>query len=1019
MKLRNSLIWMAIFSCCVLRADALNPGSSLAPVSARNDSTKNNSVIYNKEADEYNLGYKDDSIDLIYNIKNNDSSLLRGMISVRVMIGETERIIPIYQGGAIIRDASGKDWLPAENSKDRAVRLISHEIKDNGVLFQFEEIFKDQSLSKAYKFSISGKTLIIHATGVVTNSTSAYYAGFDIGKNRLISSPKIINFPSIPLPVTQINDKYFFSTYVDPLLSSTGHYEMTAEIDRRAMQVSNTPAWLVADASGIRQPLDVVSYLTISNHVTDVLPSVSTSTKGADSIRDKVIVDIDNAPFAQYSLAPVETIRRWEVPESGNIKLKGVFQLQGGDFAVGSVVLLEAKTDRERVLFSQVLDSSDKKAAGMEGDFPIEKGDQLLFTVSGSAIMDGGQVVLDVELVHNNNDFSSYRDFSNIQGENGWYYEQRLGADRRLMVWNAELTQWQSPFTRSFQNSSTLVCRSGYSGDVYKEAGRFFDQLHGMGLSDLAFLVRGWSDYARLAPSPAMRHSSEIWGASVNLLEITRKEKERHNLVIPVVETKQIGLPDPATLLNGQSIANLQFLLFKDDLVGTSVEALHKYITDCDRKMHRSGLMLDAPLGFDQISHSSLYYKMLGLKIPSSNEAALQARKHISSIKKFAGEPLLLAWNDLDARFDMYSSYLFGGIAASRDKMSNMNNLVDEDIRCGRLVGPRIGFGSYETFYQKNKSNTPTDVRLFPLDQYMTSTLAFGRAPMISGDVWFPGFNARDMRRYLMETIVLIQPVAREYLNRSNDVVKIGYYTEIDVHNEMSVDEVLLKNLEDKAVRVRIQYTDGLEIFANRCTGTWNIEGDDGMDIVIARDGFLARNAKTGLFSLIGALGDGTFSMQSTAKSDFLHSRDGNLIRGGKYSTDGMMHRWANEHSSHRNTACLAVTEVNQLEPLTPILRSNKRIDCSIHWISNEQVSIDIMKTDDGPILLEYFDAPQLWLENEGKNLSIQRLVEGSPDAENPVNWYIAASNSRSGIRFTDIQQGEQYVITYKAVVEE
>ncbi|MBN2327674.1 MAG: hypothetical protein JXR73_11015 [Candidatus Omnitrophica bacterium] len=991
----------------------MNIESGYAPISARADSAEHNSAQLDVEKNEYLFTYKDDSFDVAYAVNFRDTNVIKGMISVRITVAGKDRIVPIYHGGPIIRDEQGKDWLPEDTGEGRTFRLRSHELDGSTALFQYEEIVNEQLLHKAYRFSIQGKTLIMEATGDITNATKAYYAGFDLGKSRLTADPVMLTLPSISLPIGFIDNQYYLSTYVDPLLSTTGRYEITENVIRsRSMQATNTPAWLIEDAGGRRPPLHVISYLTISDKALDVAPSTAEGAVWADNpIRDRILVDLHQWPLVHRPYRPIETIRRWEAPDDGQVYLNGTFRLHSGESAGCSVLFQEAQNPKERVLFSQILKADGKNEAGMKGSFPVRRGDQLLFSASGPAVMTGGEVRFAIQIEHEGVLYHSFDDYSNRQGEKGWYYEQKIGGERLLMIWNPDLNQWESPFNRSLQKSNTLVCRAGAAGDAFRAAENFFQELRRLGLSDLAFLVRGWSDHAQSDFSPDAHHREDVWGAGSRLKELTQKESDQGSLFIPIVGGEQLGFSEFLKDLNPSVIMDAPHLL-QSRLIERSADALRDIAAGVDQTMRRSGLWLEGISGLERIKRPDLYYQLLGVPEPSTASAEEAAAKAIRAVRAFSGRPLLLDWRDPLRRFDFYARPLFDGIASPLLKDSDAMNLVDEELNQGRK-SVRIGFGSYEGFYQSASTGSAIDIRLFPLDQYLTSLTAYGRLPLISGNIWYAEMEERDMRRYLMETVCLLQPLVREYMNPANAVEKILYQTSAEPGKDLRMEDVIAKKLTDKIEHIKIQYSNGLQVFANRTGREWRIDEDNLLPLIIAGDGFWAHNPQTRLTALIGRQGERSYSMRRTPESFFLYSREGDLIRGDSFSTDGMLHRWSSTSSSQPNMACLGVMEVGRTNPIAPILRSNRRIDCCVQWKSGEEMDIRLLAVDDGPVLLEFFELPSEWLANDGEAISVACYRDGALAPQEDFQWYVTSSASASGIRLIDVRSGDRYVISH------
>jgi len=371
----------------------------------------------------------------------------------------------------------------------------------------------------------------------------------------------------------------------------------------------------------------------------------------------------------------------------------------------------------------------------------------------------------------------------------------------------------------------------------------------------------------------------------------------------------------------------------------------------------------------------------------------------------------MMAWNDTARRYDLYAASLFDARMIPPRTDSNALNLVEEELHIGRIHGLRVGFGTYPQYYQSPHGGSVIDLRLFPVDHYLASILISGRVPYISSQVWFPGIDERVLRRYLLETYCLLAPAAREYLDPANAVTGIAYQAGDDT--SMTVLEVLKKKKLDAIDRTAVQYANGLRVYADYRSKSWLVHPDEKAGFEIAGDGFLAWNGKTGLLALTGLQGFRPFSVCQTPQSLFLHSRDGKLARHGSLATDGMVYRRANAYAPFPDMTSLAASEISTLDPLIPILRSNNRVDCALRWKSSTRVELRIYHAEPAPTLLELFDFPPEWFR-EGVPLTVARAGEAGMDQQ-PFPWYIVESNQRKGIRFTDIETGDRFMIAFGA----
>ncbi len=1011
--MKKVLAWMmwigpaAGYWVCPL--DSSGDPEAFAPFGSMNESAGGGTVSSATQPPQYTFLCQDGPHTIEYEILIGDPSVSSGMISIRVAIDEKHRLIPVYQGGLIVQSATGSLLHPADVSLQKTSRLVQHERRGHTVHLHYEEELYGQKLNKEYAFTLRGKTLVIQAAGDVIHSASASYVGFEFGRSRYTNNATILRLPACPIPVAQSNESFFFSTYADPLLSTTGRYtEQATVFNTRTIEVGNTPALLVPDASGRWPDLQVTAYLTVSSNLADVLPvPPASAVPPAPRLRERVVLDLHEWPFAHRPLTPGGLIRRWEAPVSGTVSLKGTFALLSGDLATCEVYLLEGDSGESALLFSQVLDPDSKPATGIEGNFPLEAGDQLLFACTGPAILTGGEVGLHLLLRQDGLTYNSNTDFADQQGHQGWYYEQQIGPYRTLLIWHPERKRWESPVTRSYQTAERIVTRSGSSGDAFQEAQAFFDDLDCLGLQNLTLLARSWSRHASInSPSPVSL-TEQVWGSSQNLLTLTQNLLDKGNVVIPVIDPFEAMDTRPAD----PRISSLTSTAgaVSDNWLDRSLSAMQIHSLVANQVMHAQGALLEFPGTFGRWVKADSPYGLLGLSQPASSAAYKAMRDWTAAVRKITPGPLLMAWNDTAYRFDLYAASLFDALLIPSRTDSNALSLVEEELHVGRIHGPRIGFGTYKQYYQNPQGGNVVDLRLFPLDHYLASTLACGRVPYISSQVWFPGFDERTQRRYLLETYCLLAPAAEEYLDPANAVTNIAYQAGDDTSH--SVLAIIKSGKLDQIDRIAVRYANGLRIYANHRSKPWLVHPTNTASLEISKDGFLAWNEKTGLLSMTGLQGFRPFSVCQTPRSLFLHSRDGQLTRYGSLATDGMVYRRPNAYSAFPDMTSLAASDVSALDPMIPILRSNHRVDCALRWQSPSRVELRIYHAEPSPTLLELFDLPPEWLR-EGSPLAVLRTGEYAED-EPPIQWYIIESNQRKGIRFTDIESGDRYAITY------
>jgi len=926
-------------------------------------------------------------------------------------VGPRVRSIPIYQGGLIVKSATGQPiYTPDILAASSKCKMVTHSLSGNTVRYLYEENLHGQVLKKEYRYTLKGKTVVLEASASMTHSATAFYTGFDFNRSRFTNRPEILDVPPIPFPVIHANKEYYLTTYVDPMLSTTGRYENTRKIiNERSVQVTNTPAWLIPGPDGKQPPMKITAYVTISPRITDVLPAgYHTPNTNSKKIASRVVLDLGEFPLARRPLQPVDIIRRWESPVSNDVRLNGTFALLSGESSLCEVHLVEASTGEGHVLYSQNLDPVTKPSAGIEGEFPLSKGDQLLFVCTGPAVLTGGATVLEIALQQGETYYHSADDFSNRQGDRNWYYEQRVGPNRTLMLWNPDRNVWESPIDRSYQSVELSVCRTARLGDAFLDAEAFFDELRRLGLSGFSFLIRDWSEHARFALPNDFVRDKKIWGSAKTLKRMTGKETKAGNLIVDVIPSELLNLPQAPVRSATPMVAPPKNTV-KDFLFALSERAATTH-----KKMTANAAMLESPTFMAMIRDGSMAYYHLLNDTPSASSEAYRIGKEIATgIRSTIGGPILLRWNDRRERLDRFLAPLFDGVMAPNPPSESFHGLVDIDVELARLGVPKIGFGSYRDYDQTAKAADAIDPRLFPFDHYLTSTVAFARTPYLSTRIWYPGFNARDVRRHLTETVSLIQPAAREYLDPHNQTVDIRY----DLKDKKSVkaQDMILSGKDDEIEHITIQYSNGLNIFANLSDKPWRVSRETTPKVQIEGNGFFAWNPQTKLTVLIGRSADRSFSVQQTPDTFFLHSRGGGLMTYQTLATDGMVHLWTGTNPSYRNLVCLMATEITRMNPMTPVLRSNARIDCSVQWASKDRVTIEIMEAGSDHTMLEYFDLSPNWLEADAPPLTVQRQREGEAETDFAHSWSKTSSGAHRGLRFTDVWTGDIYTISHQS----
>ncbi|MDP8242758.1 MAG: hypothetical protein P9L94_01670 [Candidatus Hinthialibacter antarcticus] len=903
-----------------------------------------------------------------FKIKVSEPRVMMGLISVQSFI-TTMRTIPVYQGGFWVQNATGQMFSPLQIAGLGECKMVRHAIEGNRLVLEYEETVFGAVLRKRYEFRLLGRSLEIALTDVGGPQQQARYIGFSFGPTRYVGRPKFVSFPTSPLPALQSLGRFYLSLYVDPFRSNVNRFTYSARRENsRSFYASNTPAWIETNEGETAEPLKVVGYVTVSENPLDVAPMrPATLTPDSRDLRRRIALDWSETPFIPLDRGYVTQIRRWSAPTSGPVELNGTVKLSGGDQALFEVIL-ERPGDAPRLLFSQMLDAKTKPATGLKGTFPLAQNDQLLFACQSPAVMQGGVVDLRVQMQQGSARYDSMDDFSSTQGHNGWYYEQKHKQGASLLLWNPTVQAWESPDSRSTQGAFSMTVRSGPKGDAFPTAAQFLSRLNDVGILNPMFVLRDWDAHAVDAIQDH-EMSEEKWGSNSVLQSIDAAltaSQVRVEYQWPPHPLKNFNTLSQLTIVDANEGSDLAAFLVSDD--EEEAEAEPEAETP-SAKPTASVPLLGAPAS-----------SATAEAVPAADERFTRGLYRFVENREHA--PLLPSVAPL---------------------------LVDDALRNQRPARPIVGFGGYAKFLGEDDGAAWQDERFFPFDEYLTATAAFGRVPHISDRLWSAGGGPSDVLRRMIEAASLMQPVMNEILDPLNAVLSIQYFNDKD--EALDVQQLLYLQNFSKAGeynRIHIQYVNGMNVYANRSDAPWTVNAPGlGVD-AIAPGGFLARNERTSVASLIALRGERTFSVCVSPNAYFINSRDGALLRVGEFAGDGLCKLSLSPFNSHWDVALSGAHEISNSETLLPILRANHRVDAAMKWTSASTLTLNLHEAEDEVCMIELFDLPQDKIESA--HAKIQRLS----GEEIGVPLDVVSSGGQRGLRIVEVAPGDRLVISFE-----
>lgn len=989
--------------------------TTFAPASTDFYSFEQNSVLYNPDRNEYLFNYKDNEETVEYSIRTNDPYIEQGMISVRSRLNKKRTIIPLKSAGLLVRGATGKLYSATEMTASGLCRFVTHYLDHGSAVFSYVETLGDRDLAKDYRIGLKGKTLIINASSHTVSNATTGYIGFDFGETLYAPNAELVRFSNSPYPVLKAFDTVYLSSYVDPFLSTTARYDETAVVrNRRNAQASNTPAWLLEETDGDVPPMQVTAYITISTNWNDVLPKLPAHTK-TNPFPNSFVLDLGDLPLAQRPYMPLEVIRQWTAPADGTVKLKGSVALLKGKQSSFEIRIQRTNRQEPFVMYSQIFSPHQKESSGLEGNFPVTKGDELLFVSSSPGVMNGGVLGMNIEFRFGGDRYSTINDYSNQQGYKHWYYKQQRGPNTSPLLWNKQTNRWESPDTRTWIKQKTTASRMGARGDAFLTAKHFFDEISALGIKHVIYGLDGWDRSANESIQFPTGNTASQWGTISTLQQITQKEIDRGNQIMPHISLSSLKNQAKPIALSQylNSIMNWQ-VPKEQNTVNLLDEAIKYRLQQINTTMKYNGLWLK---GLPHPEGTYRYISTLKWLGNHRNDRSTYeyAKQLIQPRIHQLGVPVYWQGDFFAHQENWFWQSFADAIMTPKNANIDQPTFIDPEVTMGKQI-KRIGFGEMGQYFQPNEPDSIVDAKYNSMDAYLTSTLAERRIPYLSNQYTNSEWTGHDIRKWLLESYALSSPVALQYSNSDISVDQITYQTADDVI--IHTTDAIANENTDLIPRAVIHYNNGLRIYANRSGSSWKVPESFLPVVRVKSDSFLAINERGGLISIIGELGSSEYAAARTGDSFFLHSRSGKLLDISPIMTNGMVYIRNSSIAGKQDMTVLGVSELMRSGSLKPMIRASSRLDAVTQWKSNDALDIWMFEPLQDKCLFEYYDIPQNWFDENLNLIEITRQWEHEDQTEVEPNWSIVQNGNTKGIRLPSAQGGLIYHITKKAAQE-
>lgn len=138
-----------------------------------------------------------------------------------------------------------------------------------------------------------------------------------------------------------------------------------------------------------------------------------------------------------------DSVRKWVAPKRGEIKITGKVAKMEGQVLGDGVQVKVMKNEVQMWPSSgwHVIAFNDTQGIDVNITTEVEKGDSIFFIVNQMQTIDYDGTYWDPKITYITS--SAIKEFSSIQGDGNWYYQEWNGKEYKDLTWNADLKQWQ------------------------------------------------------------------------------------------------------------------------------------------------------------------------------------------------------------------------------------------------------------------------------------------------------------------------------------------------------------------------------------------------------------------------------------------------------------------------------------------------------------------------------------------------------------------------------------------------
>ena len=247
-----------------------------------------NRVEFNAAANHYDFIYEGDDGSLKYEYRPAAGG---SFMALQCVVDGAYKFRPSNFGGPGL-SAAGGDVMPW--SPGVAYQTAGTQIDTDTLTVRWRMASGQDTLRYAYRFHISGRTLVVAVTGENALSQAVF---LDRCENAV--SPVLVPVPYLTLFNLLYTNGVFVSMFFDwEKTAASGLYPVSGTFSATSVYFGQTAEY-GAKTDGSRTPLGETIYLTVSPSIHDVLPCVPNPVSPLQSVSaDRIVFDLWNEPFS-------------------------------------------------------------------------------------------------------------------------------------------------------------------------------------------------------------------------------------------------------------------------------------------------------------------------------------------------------------------------------------------------------------------------------------------------------------------------------------------------------------------------------------------------------------------------------------------------------------------------------------------------------------------------------------------------------------------------------------------------